>query len=558
MHAPILRSLCESLVLALVFGLPAASQMKGTYTIDPSKPASTVNFQSFAAATNALTTGWVTGPVVFKVASTTFHEPIQLEPVNNTSAVNTVTFVAEGAPAVISPSVVNQRYGIFLAKKTRWIRFENLKITNYIDTGIYLDGDFSDPSKDCVFTRLEVDDGGTNWPSIRALTSPRARNCRFIECIFRSNHQPVYHIGARGCVYDRCEFDGKGLASRLVYLVFESNSPNSDAVFQNCFLHDCGSTGSGLVHDGIGANNLFLHNTIIVKTSGFAMQVAGPTPWSRAPIFKNNIAVNLGLGSAVHYDYAYSYDHIDVAVSDYNCFYAPHSKTTVQVGTPSNPVFAGSLAQFLAWQKAHPKNILPGGATAYDARSLEENPGLASLAPPQDIHLTRHSPLVGAGTLDLIPSYVNTPKWTVATDFEGDARIEPVDIGADEAGISITGSGSGAIGTVEWLHLSSQFDEGLRYQAATSLGLGPIFIGKRVLRLNFDAILFASINNLLPTVFQHYGGTLDATGRGTARIQIPNAVGLKGVKLYSAFVTIDLMAPDAIRGISNTFEFVIH
>ena len=540
-----------------MFPVSTGSQMAGDYTIHPYLPPSSTNFQSFGAATSALETQGVRGPVVFKVYSTAFNEAVRLNPVTGASVTSTVTFVAEGIPATISPPIVDQRYGIYLANKTRWIRFENIRISGYIHTGIYLDGDSTGSTTDCIFTRMQVDDGATVWPRIRALCSPRAQDNQFIACVFRSNFEPVCYTGAQGCVFDRCEFDGKGLADRLVNLITETGHSNRGVIVQNCFLHDCGPAGTALTHRRSGTNSLFLHNTIVVDTSDYALHVAGGVPWAEASIFKNNLVVNLGTGPAVRYGYDYSYNRLDVAVTDTNCFYKPNGPRAVLVGTIENPVFAGNLAGFLAWQAANPARIVPGGAPSYESHSLETDPRLETTKPPVDFHLTRESPLIAAGTTDLIPSYVNSPPWMVATDFDGDDRVMPVDIGADEAGTALVGLGTGAIGTTLILRLFAQHDFGLSYQMASALGPGPNFIGGHEVPLDFDAMLFVSINGYLPTVFLDYAGRLDSGGRATARIAIPDAPPLRGVNLHSAFLVLDYRLPYGIRAVSNAFVFVI-
>jgi hypothetical protein len=66
-----------------------------------------------------------------------------------------------------------------------------------------------------------------------------------------------------------------------------------------------------------------------------------------------------------------------------------------------------------------------------------------------------------------------------------------------------------------------------------------------------------SVGALLPTVFKSYAGTLDAKGDATASLDIPNFPVLKGVKIYTAFVTVLGTAPSGVSSISNTFMFVI-
>jgi hypothetical protein len=95
------------------------------------------------------------------------------------------------------------------------------------------------------------------------------------------------------------------------------------------------------------------------------------------------------------------------------------------------------------------------------------------------------------------------------------------------------------------------------YGMGSSLGAGPILIGARKLGLSLDALLLASTGGLLPTVFVNYAGVLDISGRGSASLAIPNIAALKGIKIYSAFVTAKASAPSGISSISNTVDFTI-
>ncbi len=217
------------------------------------------------------------------------------------------------------------------------------------------------------------------------------------------------------------------------------------------------------------------------------------------------------------------------------------------------------LAHIKTWVNTPANNIIrPGGAATYDANSFEADPMLVSMVRPYDIHLKAGSPCIDAGTNKYPEAYQSiNQNLTVTLDFEGDTRGSKVDVGADEIAVRIVGSGSGAPGTSIMLSLLAAADAGLTYQVGSSLGGGPIPIGNRLLGLSLDAILDASVNGYLPMIFQNYTGVLDASGKGTARINIPNLPGLKGVRLHTAFLTLKLGAPLGIESISNTFVFTV-
>ncbi len=123
--------------------------------------------------------------------------------------------------------------------------------------------------------------------------------------------------------------------------------------------------------------------------------------------------------------------------------------------------------------------------------------------------------------------------------------------------IALTGSGAGAPGTTYTFALLSKADAGRAYQVGTSLGLGPIPLGKRRLHLSPDSLLVASTSNTLPGVFANYAGVLDGSGRGQAKIHIPMIAALKGNTLHTAFVVLDPKAHLGIQEISGTLSFLI-
>ncbi|MBN1461528.1 MAG: hypothetical protein JXA57_18520 [Armatimonadetes bacterium] len=123
--------------------------------------------------------------------------------------------------------------------------------------------------------------------------------------------------------------------------------------------------------------------------------------------------------------------------------------------------------------------------------------------------------------------------------------------------VNISGSGSPSIGGTVNLSLLALTDAGLPYQVGTSLGTGPILIGKHDIGLSLDQLLLVTVRGALPSIFQNYSGVLDTTGRGSARIVILNDPQLIGVRLHSAFLTIKSGLPFNVKSISNTFSFTI-
>jgi streptogramin lyase len=98
---------------------------------------------------------------------------------------------------------------------------------------------------------------------------------------------------------------------------------------------------------------------------------------------------------------------------------------------------------------------------------------------------------------------------------------------------------------------------GAPYAMACSLSnLSVIPISKkRRIDLTADGLFFLSLQ--LPAVFRNFVGTLDAAGRATGTIQIPNVPALSSVPIHCTAVTVDPTAPQGIRSIAPTNTFKI-
>jgi parallel beta helix pectate lyase-like protein len=542
-------AICVVLVLGL--GLGTTAQLSGTYTIDPNGTGPT-NYPTFAAAIAALGTG-VSGPVVFRVASTTFRENLVITPIKGTSATNTVTFVSTGTPAVIDANGAND--GLMLYQTTEYVIFDNFVIQGFTRYGLNVYGSSSSSGPGyCRFAHLSVD-GPATCPS--ALNLWYAKNCTIEDSVFAGGGIVGSAWGAERCVIRRCEFDGKGTSNKVLMLRFIP-SQDSDNLLENCFLHDCSPTGYGL--DGNWGQNgtMFWHNTILVNTSEVAMFLGASGTWNQANSFRNNIVVNTGAGGCIRY--GASATTLEGNDLDHNCYWAPNGQVCeLENGTTFT---RGTLAQWLAFlaSTAGQAMIPAGGGTTWDNHSIEANPALTSITSPDDIHLTRSSPCIDRGTTTYIagPWITYNSAYVVADDLEGTPRPSAnVDIGADEIGVSLTGSGSGQPGTSIAFSLLAETDAGLPYQMGSSFGNGPIAIGNRQLGLSLDDLLVLSIQGMPTALFQNYGGWLDAQGQARAKLNILNDPRLKGVRIHTAFVTVNPMARYGIQSISNTWSFTI-
>jgi hypothetical protein len=155
--------------------------------------------------------------------------------------------------------------------------------------------------------------------------------------------------------------------------------------------------------------------------------------------------------------------------------------------------------------------------------------------------------------------------WTESTQTTFPVTVGPdlISKGGSDAFVAkialvlLDASGTTRPGGAVSLNLTASDDVRLPYQVGSSLGTGPIPIDTRQIALSPDGLLWISAGGWWPSVFSGYGGVIDAKGQARAAINIPPDNRLIGVRLHTAFVTLDPQAPSGIRSISNTFSFPI-
>ena len=123
--------------------------------------------------------------------------------------------------------------------------------------------------------------------------------------------------------------------------------------------------------------------------------------------------------------------------------------------------------------------------------------------------------------------------------------------------VFLTGGGLPRPGGRVTLTLRAYEDPSYPYQLGSSFGTGPIPIGPRRLCLDPDMLLVVSSSGQWPGIFEGYRGILDAQGHASAAIRIPDNPALVGLRIHTAFVTLDPRLSSGIRSISNTFSFSI-
>ncbi|MEL6615384.1 MAG: hypothetical protein AAFQ43_06575, partial [Bacteroidota bacterium] len=82
--------------VALLLAPAAAAQFSGTYTLDPNKPSTRTNFQSFGEAAFTLEDQGVSGPVTIEVVPEEYAERVTIPAIPGASATSRVTIIGEG------------------------------------------------------------------------------------------------------------------------------------------------------------------------------------------------------------------------------------------------------------------------------------------------------------------------------------------------------------------------------------------------------------------------------------------------------------------------------
>jgi hypothetical protein len=121
---------------------------------------------------------------------------------------------------------------------------------------------------------------------------------------------------------------------------------------------------------------------------------------------------------------------------------------------------------------------------------------------------------------------------------------------------SMASAGTPKIGTTYPLDLTAASEGGQVYVTAlTTTGIGSLLkVDRRYIPLVPDGLFFLGVANVLPGIFINFHGVLSAPGTGQAKVAIPAAPSLVGVKIDGCFVTYD---PSGVRAISNPWGFSI-
>lgn len=238
----------------------SVNPLSGTYTINPSAPISSTNFQTFFSCDTALSNNGVSGPVTINVSGGTYTEFISLNGIPNTSSTKTVKFVGptvSESRVLVKPvgsgSLVEAAISIIGAD---WVTFENIDVEDggsttatLVEYGYYLqaltvgDGATHNTIKGCNIT---MGGGGSVlaagqvcigsvYPTgvLVGNSSNKFQNINFNRATIAYTSSltiggTVFEDSTEisGCKLGQTTYIGNGLASSNVFGVFMNNATN--------------------------------------------------------------------------------------------------------------------------------------------------------------------------------------------------------------------------------------------------------------------------------------------------------------------------------------------
>lgn len=391
------------LVAAALLAVPAAAQMVGFYTINPTWPTTGLNFASFADATAALATQGLAGPVFFEVYDDAgpYNEASSFVSASGSHAPNTAVLVMSTWPGSSSANRVTFRPAAGEA-----------------------------PVIDATGRAMGVFWGGADYVTLEDF---EIRNAPFdaVSLYAEVTHGVAYDPIIRRCRMHDCGGTGVTVYGNTAYPV---NTLIEGNFFWRLQLTNTGSfntTGRfGYVTTRRSTNTRVVHNTFLMDTGvGSSCCAIGAYPSGATEIpyaeVSNNIVLKTGAaGKPIFRFQGASGTTMQIpTISESNCFYdlttSPFALYGASAGT--------TAATLLDWQTN----------AARDLQSPWADPQLHNTA-TGNLHILPTSPCLGTSTVD----------FGATTDIDDQPRTVSRDIGADEfSGANIGSFGTGCPGT---------------------------------------------------------------------------------------------------------------
>ncbi|MCX6257270.1 MAG: right-handed parallel beta-helix repeat-containing protein, partial [Bacteroidia bacterium] len=455
----------------------AAVPLCGTYTINPSLPASSVNFVSFAAAKSALQNYGVSCPVIFNVAAGTYTEQHIWGDIAipNISATNTVTFqAANGDSSSVTIQANNSIYNNFViqlsgAQYLIWknLTFKAVDATNSNGTVINVTGTTHDIQfQHCRLVGLAVT-GSTSYNLTIVFKDAVLNNSITINaCRLENGSYGIRWFGATSSPYETGTVISNNIFTNQTYYGMYLQYEDSPVITGNSIT---ASTSSADYYYGIMMynnynNSVIAGNKIIIPGNvnngiGIYRHDCPGTASAQALIYNNFISnaslypgsitsssstytnfyfnsINCTSTNTANPGYGLNFDNTSGTIDIKNNIIVTHGSYVIEaysftgITSDYNDFYTSQTVNFSIWSWAQSNLAGWQAASGLDAHSLSINPNFFSAT---DLH-TSLAALDNAGT----------PIAGITTDIDGDARstIAPC-IGADEFGsgtFSVTGN----------------------------------------------------------------------------------------------------------------------
>lgn len=450
--------------------------LTGNYTIDQGAPASNTNFVSFTDAVNALNFGGVSGPVVFTVMGTTaYNEQVSLNYVPGVSAVNTITLDGGAGNAAnrtitYAANLIGNTY-TFRINNTPWVNVQNLtiqgtglsyawplhimgplsinlkvrnNIINYTGgggvngandnfTGIVVNASTTSLTTNVAISNLEIDSnvitGGQNGIYIYASNSNNVL-MRYNQ-ISNTNQYGMYFYYLTGfkCSYNQINMRATGSTTSMgIYANFPANSGTINKEIIGNVVKDAGQYGINVYYM---QGQQSLRNKVVNNVITGTFRHADPAGLyinqsvSYTDIWFNSVNLNnaaTGVTSAA-FKVMSSVNNIDVR----NNNFAVTNPASVAYALYCDASSGFGELNFNNYYKPNPTNLLNISNNILGANNFKGGLGLnnnsVSVNPAYTSATDLHTNLLCNNGVAIAG---------VTTDFEGDLRATPPDIGADE------------------------------------------------------------------------------------------------------------------------------
>ena len=268
------KSIKAFIVLLSFATLQMGAALSGTVTINPSSPASSTNYQTFAAFATDLNTLGISGPLTVNVANATYNEQVTFNQITGMSASNRVTINGNGA--LLTFNAISGAPHTMLLNGTDYLTVNNLQMQGTNSTYALvclLAGDAgSNVFTACTFSCPANCTSSSTSPfsfsgSSTGLSNPGAINNfnTITSSTLSSGYYSIYHYSSSAAAPSGNSFLNCYITDWYAYCVYQYYSKNM--TFKGCQF-DCltrtSVTSTYLVY-GYYAQGFDFENNIVEK-----------------------------------------------------------------------------------------------------------------------------------------------------------------------------------------------------------------------------------------------------------------------------------------------------